>query len=84
MRRLPFEPLRCHMKALGVVVTKGQRPGLATVGWCHNSAEVTAWWRAMREGSLTFRSADKLTTSLGLHPAEIWGQAWYQRHTSGR
>lgn len=84
MKRLPFEPLCCHLTALGVVVPKGHRPGISALGWYHGSTMQRVWTRAKLEGSLTFKAADKIACNLGVHPTEIWGQSWYQRHTKER
>ena len=34
--------------------------------------------RCVREGGFTLAMADRIADSMGYHPAEIWGQAWWQ------
>lgn len=76
---LPFEPLYdivSQRTRLGVTGVHDQ--GLSAVGWGYRTWQQKAWYRAQASGKITESAADRLAVDLGLHPAEIWGDAWWE------
>jgi hypothetical protein len=65
--RLPIQPL------LDVLARRGVSP------WSQEAVAYNggAWGKAMRDGVVPIFTADKLAVRLGLHPAQVWGQAFY-------
>lgn len=84
--RLPFAPLKTFLASLVVIRGQfdgdnGNRDGLTSI-WDHNSAEYKSYGRAQQRGFFTTTAADRIAMSLGLHPAQIWGDAWFEPYLS--
>lgn len=76
---LPFQPLYDYVAQrtkLGVNGVNGQ--GLSAVGWTHDTWQQKMWYRAKAAGRVTEDAADRMAVDLGLHPAEIWGELWWE------
>lgn len=41
------------------------------------TADNRAFYVARRSGQVTIPAADRLANRVGLHPAEIWGEQWW-------
>lgn len=66
--RLPVEPL---LELLDPDNTR------AAVALGVNVDTIAAWRRGTRLATIHPYRADKYAITLGLHPSEIWGQAWW-------
>lgn len=81
---LPFGPLRDYIASLGVQLNIGggtSDDGLGRLGWHHDNRS-RQYHRGQQTGFLTNSAADDLAVSLGVHPCEIWGQAWWTAQTT--
>jgi hypothetical protein len=78
--RLPFEPLRAYVATLIVLRSTtlggGIDEGRSSL-WPQKSREYRAFERAQTAGWFTFGAADRMAVDLGLHPALIWGELWW-------
>jgi hypothetical protein len=74
---LPLEPLRTlvdrRIAALGIT----RRGSVGALGSVTGTTCLNRWAVACRKGKLTVWAADELAISLGLHPAQVWGDDWF-------
>ena len=91
VKRLPWQPLEDLLVArLGPPSRKrsakrGNSTGATISNMArelHTSAGGIQNWQ--RRGTMTIRSADRCAIALGMHPVEIWGDAWLTDTTRGR
>lgn len=76
---LPFEPLRRYVASIVETHNPGTRDaGLASLGWTHRTWQNRAYMRGQQKGIVAYSAADRLACDLGMHPAEIWGEAWWE------
>lgn len=70
--RLPFAPLERRFARYSASTGMGL---VELLGGSH-TAERRAYFRARSKGYVTPASADHLCGLLGLHPGEVYGEAW--------
>lgn len=78
-QRVPVAPLLPHLRAWleanPIAGTNGQEyiprpfPGQVALN--------KRYWDAMVSGTVTLYTADRMACAIGMHPAEIWGDAWW-------
>ena len=82
--RLPFAPLQAVVESRAVKSAWNpagnavQGGGMLTsLGWRHNGWQARAWQKYRAAGQIPVMAADRLACALGMHPAEIWGEDWW-------
>lgn len=74
MPRLPAGPL---LHALEEAASRHRRGLSGALGIGRGDPAWKVWCRMRAEGTVTVRMADRLATRIGVHPAELWGQSWW-------
>jgi len=83
--RIPYHPLHTHVKQLVMSrPTKNNTIPMSSIVRIAKEMQVSprTVHRWLVDDEIPFHSADQVCVhALGIHPAEIWGMAWYTYHT---
>lgn len=73
LQRLPFEPLltRVGVSSTASSTTSSPGPFLDRIGVTRSS------WTRWRASGIPWYWADRAAAAYGLHPCEVWGEAWW-------
>lgn len=74
--RLPIEPL-VALAPPWVQVNSGYA-AMGGINGTLDSKMIRRWHRSKSQGWITFWAADTLACALGYHPAEVWGDDWWE------
>lgn len=81
-RRLPVGPLVGAVEnRFGPIAARLGAAGSAGLVPVLGARSARNYYRCVAAGAVTWSMADRFAGALGRHPAEIWGDAWYQLDT---
>lgn len=78
-QRVPIAPLVPHLRAWQRANQRQDRSGrvMAPAPFPDDAGLNHRYWEALACGTVTLYTADRMACAIGMHPAEIWGDAWW-------